>query len=202
MLATSSIRSTMLLVLALSSVIAGSTVVLRGVGNQANADCDAKQRELASEYSDRSLSSRRIECSEFADSGDSRNFTWEQLVGGSNMRGVENGKHSPWGLMSASAINGVDQVYDVFYDKFGLALVVSSGFRCPQGNSDVGSKLKNSAHMFGEAVDIDVEGLETGVMTQPQHSILVQAIENSGGTVPNSYAKYSQSLTHVHAHWK
>jgi uncharacterized protein YcbK (DUF882 family) len=42
--------------------------------------------------------------------------------------------------------------------KLNLPLVVTSGFRCPKHNKEVGGK-PNSYHLVGKAVDISTEGM-------------------------------------------
>lgn len=41
----------------------------------------------------------------------------------------------------------------------GKPIMVSSGYRCERTNKAIGSKSKNSQHLFGQAADIEIEGL-------------------------------------------
>ncbi len=46
-------------------------------------------------------------------------------------------------------------------DQFSLPIKIASGYRCPAHNKKIGG-AKNSQHMKGKAVDIDVSNLSSG----------------------------------------
>ena len=192
-------RVATVLVYTVLTKVVGGIVVVGAAAGQTVEDCTDGQLQLAAEYQEYAVTARDVMCSDIKSSGTSKNFTWEQLVGGSRMRGVENGDHWPWGLMSTTTVEGLDAVYDTFYKAFTRRLVVNSGYRCPRGNAAVNGDAE-SPHILGDSVDIDVEGLGTEVMMEEEHKIIYNAVWRSGGTVSDKY-KYSTSLSHIHATW-
>jgi hypothetical protein len=80
--------------------------------------------------------------SEFVNAGKSKYFTLTE--GACNC-----GKHSYhlWSIM--------DKLDDV-REKMGQSLVVNSGYRCPQKNTNTSGSAKESQHMYGAAADIGV----------------------------------------------
>ena len=59
----------------------------------------------------------------------------------------------------------VDNVLDPVRDKFGIPVIITSGYRCPQVNRLVGG-VDNSQHMSGCAADFHVQGFTTSIMYQ------------------------------------
>jgi len=87
-------------------------------------------------------------CHDFSTGGSTANFSWDEFMGWWS-DGNENGKHRPYGIMSIMA--DVQELRDLY----GGPISLSSGYRCPQGNTDVRSEApKTSRHMHGDAVDI------------------------------------------------
>lgn len=50
----------------------------------------------------------------------------------------------------------IEAVLDPLREWYGKPIRVNSGYRCEALNKDVGSKAKNSQHLYGEAADITV----------------------------------------------
>ena len=59
----------------------------------------------------------------------------------------------------------VDNVLDPVRDKFGIPVIITSGYRCPQVNRLVGG-VDNSQHMSGCAADFRVMGFTPQMMHQ------------------------------------
>lgn len=59
----------------------------------------------------------------------------------------------------------VDNVLDPVRDKFGIPVIITSGYRCPQVNKLVGG-VNNSQHMSGCAADFHVMGFTPLMMYQ------------------------------------
>ena len=57
----------------------------------------------------------------------------------------------------------VDNVLDPVRDKFGIPVIITSGYRCPQVNRLVGG-VDNSQHMSGCAADFHVMGFTPSMM--------------------------------------
>lgn len=57
----------------------------------------------------------------------------------------------------------VDNVLDPVRDKFGIPVIITSGYRCPQVNRLVGG-VDNSQHMSGCAADFHVQGYNHSMM--------------------------------------
>ena len=77
-------------------------------------------------------------------------FTWNELNGGWS-DGSEYGAHEPYGVFHSNLITAIDNIRE----EYNQPIVLSSGYRCPQGNTNVGSKYPTTSyHMFGRAVDM------------------------------------------------
>lgn len=59
----------------------------------------------------------------------------------------------------------VDNVLDPVRDKFGIPVIITSGYRCPQVNRLVGG-VDNSQHMLGCAADFHIKGFTYLMMRQ------------------------------------
>ena len=80
-----------------------------------------------------------------------------------------NGYHG-WVWITSTLRRGMDQVRKVH----GARLVMSSGYRCPDKNDDVGG-LSDSLHQFGRAADIDVALSNLG---ETEIELLVRTMQN------------------------
>ena len=177
-------------------------LVAREEGGQVGVACNQEQRRLAAEYDNRELSVRSVGCSEFVSGPDSEYFLWVEFAGptqSNDGEGVEYGKHFPWGLMAPRVVAGLNEVRR----DFGAQLVITSGYRCAEGNGNVEATVgsdpgSSSPHIFGKAVDFRPTG---GGLTEEQHAKLLEAVVRSRGTVPRQYGEYSDTLTHIHASW-
>ena len=108
---------------------------------------DQRICDLIAEYDEYGVGFTPV-CVQFMSGGSTTNFSWNEFMG--NWRnGTEFGKHSPYGIMQSNVMNGVQQLRDVD----GRPIVLTSGYRCPKGNSAVGGE-QDSYHMSGRAVDI------------------------------------------------
>ena len=77
-------------------------------------------------------------------------FNWNELNGHWS-DGSEYGKHNPYGVFDTNLLNNIDNIRK----EYGKAIKISSGYRCPQGNTDAGSEYPTtSKHMFGHAIDM------------------------------------------------
>ena len=108
---------------------------------------DQKICDLIAEY-DEFRVGYTPDCIQFMTGGSTRNFSWNEFMGNWGS-GTESGKHNPYGIMQANVMNQVQQLRNLD----GRPIVLTSGYRCPKGNSAVGG-VSNSYHMRGRAVDI------------------------------------------------
>ena len=115
-------------------------------------ECDYTEKicDLIEEYEDIGVSSSRIpSANSFSTHLSGEFFTWRELNGGWS-DGSEYGAHKPYGIFSSSLLSDIDEMRRVYGP-----ISLSSGYRCPQGNTDVGSRYRTtSKHMFGRAVDM------------------------------------------------
>lgn len=61
-------------------------------------------------------------------------------------------------------------------DHFGAPVIIGSGYRCPTHNANVANAASNSYHKYGQAADIDVEGVEPAEVAKYAESIGVLGI--------------------------
>lgn len=87
-------------------------------------------------------------CEDFASDGGSTNFDWSELNG----EWQEGNPHEPWGMITAGLTDGLEATR-TNYNRGGIRL--TSGYRCPHGNTAVGSEApRTSYHMHGRAADM------------------------------------------------
>ena len=102
-----------------------------------------------------------IACNQFAQVGGTDHFSWSELNDG--WKDGNEPVHSPWGYIVQDLPGMLENlraiaVADTFLNISSLPL--SSGYRCPVGNTNVGSPAKTSSrHMAGDAVDISTRQL-------------------------------------------
>lgn len=102
---------------------------------------DRKVEELRSEYSP------KWACDKFQNSGGTKNFTSSELNG--HWAGGNESRHAPWGYIDEGLATGLQEARDAY----GEAILVTSGYRCPNGNSSIRGADPNSDHMQARAVD-------------------------------------------------
>lgn len=112
-----------------------------GGGTSAACD-DPKVEALRSEYSP------KWACDKFQNSGGTANFNWSELNG--HWAGGNESKHAPWGYVDEGLATGLQKARDAY----GEAILVTSGYRCPNGNASIPGADRDSDHMKGRAVDI------------------------------------------------
>ena len=74
------------------------------------------------------------------------NFTWGELNGGF----MEGNPHTGYGIIRGAAGDGLQTTRT----NYGLAIYVSSGYRCPHGNNPLPDSSDTSLHMHGRAIDM------------------------------------------------
>ena len=124
-------------------------------------------------------------CFDFQTGGGTLNFTWDEFMGGWQ-DGTEYGAHRPFGIMDPFVMNAVQ----LLRDWYGGPIVLTSGYRCPQGNQDVGG-VPGSLHMDGAAVDIS-----TGC-NQNYYFTLANYAANSLGLSPYGWGIYADCHLHL-----
>ena len=96
-----------------------------------------------------------IERDKFSTGPRSEYFSWSELNGG--WAGGNEAKHMPYGYIDPGLRSPLDRLRVVAVADPVLnieVLVLSSGFRCPGGNSSLRGSAEQSKHMSGRAVDI------------------------------------------------
>lgn len=127
-------------------------------------------------------------CGDFASSGGSTHFSWSELNGG-----FSNGNpHSPYGIVSGALTSGLESTRSN-YDRGGINL--SSGYRCPHGNSAVAGKAQ-SLHMQGRAADMKSSDHP---WTEDEFNLLREAAELTSPEESLYWDTYSDH--HYHAAW-
>lgn len=146
--------------------------------------CGDGRDVIATEYRHFGVQGWQPSCREFTDTGALPYFTWAELNGG-----FSNGNpHSPWGYVAPALATGLDQLLTHYNGYVSL----SSGYRCPHGNTNVGSKYPTtSRHMFGLAVDI-----RTGTLGA-QYDSLRTAATNAGAEWVSERDDYEYNIIHV-----
>ncbi len=108
-------------------------------------------------------------CGSFANSGGSEHFSWSQLNGGFST----GNPHSPWGMVSQSVKTGLDYIVNNYNNFSGIYL--TSGYRCPHGNANVGGS-PTSSHMSGYAAHIQRPG-----WTKEEYEMVAEVVKDAGG---------------------
>lgn len=128
------------------------------------------------------------QCSDFASSGGSANFSWNELNGG-----FSNGNpHNPWGMVQAGLTTGLEATR-TSYNRGGITL--TSGYRCPHGNSAVGGAAQ-SYHMHGRAADMYSA---SHAWTETEFNLLKAAADANGPSESLFWHTYADR--HYHAAW-
>jgi hypothetical protein len=127
-------------------------------------------------------------CNDFASSGGSTHFSWDELNGG-----FSNGNpHSPFGIVTSTLTSKLEDTR-TNYNRGGITL--SSGYRCPHGNANVGGVMQ-SLHMHGKAADMFSASY---AWTEAEFNLLKDAADDTSPTESFSWDTYTDH--HYHAAW-
>jgi hypothetical protein len=149
--------------------------------------CDDERTNMIEEYRAGQVAWTPA-CSDFANSGGSAHFSWNELNGG-----FSNGNpHSPWGIVKAALTTGLENTR-TNYNRGGILL--SSGYRCPHGNANVGG-VQQSLHMHGRAADMFSAD---HAWTEAEFALLKQAADLTNPSESFSWSTYTDH--HYHAAW-
>ena len=149
--------------------------------------CGDARGDIIKEYHDHNVNVTPV-CSDFASSGGSANFSWSELNGGF----ADGNPHNPWGWVTAGLTAGVESTR-TNYNRGGILL--TSGYRCPHGNSAVGG-VQNSLHMHGRAADMYSSAHE---WTETEFNLLRDAAGLTGPAESLFWNSYTDH--HYHAAW-
>jgi len=129
-------------------------------------------------------------CPDFSDHGGTAHFSWSELNGG-----FEDGNpHEPWGMVRAALTTGLEATR-TNYNRGGIRL--SSGYRCPHGNTAVGSTApQTSYHMHGRAADMFSSD---HTWTEDEFNLLKTAADATGPIESFLWTEYPDH--HYHAAW-
>jgi hypothetical protein len=78
--------------------------------------------------------------------------------------------------------------FDEVRERWGVPILINSGYRCPKRNAAVGGGLM-SAHCFGLAIDLNITGEDV-----PRFVKLVRSIDTS---IRIGHVKYAGTLIHL-----
>ena len=170
----------------------GTTAYLLGETVDREPVCgEPEVDEIYREYrDDRYGSTIRPECEDFSDSGDSMQFTWDELNGKYSPTTVVRGNpHLPWALVTQGLKDGLDHIASNYADFDGILL--TSGYRCPHGNQAVNG-AQNSYHTRGRAADLWRNG-----WTRTEFDAVAQIADQLNPIERFSYDRYSDHHLHV-----
>ena len=128
-------------------------------------------------------------CSDFANSGGTTHFGWSELNG---QWQTDGNPHNPWGHVRAALTTGLEDTRTE-YNRGGIRL--SSGYRCPQGNSLAGG-AQQSFHVYGRAADMFSND---HAWTEDEFNLLREAADGTGTVELLQWNSYSDH--HLHAAW-
>lgn len=151
--------------------------------------CGDDRDVMADEYSTHGVNWAPA-CTDFTDFGSTVNFSWSELNGGFST----GNPHQPWGHISGSLRVGLESTRSN-YARGGIRL--SSGYRCPHGNTAVGSTARQtSLHMHGRAADMYSSD---HLWTEDEFNRLRLAASSTGPSELFQWSSYSDR--HLHAAW-
>ena len=92
----------------------------------------------------------------------SQNFSLEELIASTTAKskGIDN---TPTPEVKANLERLCKEVLQPIRDKYGRAITITSGYRCPKLNSLIGG-VKTSQHVLGQAADIKCTGTTKAVL--------------------------------------
>lgn len=149
--------------------------------------CEDERNDLLREYGEYGVT-WVPSCEDYATSGGSSNFGWNELNGGFST----GNPHYPWGIIQSSLTNGLEATRW----NYGAAIYLSSGYRCPHGNYQVDG-APQSLHMQGRAADMYKNAEHS--WTEQEFNILKAAADATGPTESFFYNTYADH--HYHAAW-
>lgn len=123
----------------------GSAVVSAYVYDIYMSKCGDERDTMISEYIDYDVGWVPT-CSDFSSSGGTAHFSWSELNGGFST----GNPHNPWGIVRQALKDNLETTR-TNYNRGGITL--SSAYRCPHGNNNVGG-VQHSNHMKGVAADM------------------------------------------------
>jgi hypothetical protein len=132
-------------------------------------------------------------CDDFSNGGDTDNFSWAELNG--YFSGGNETRHYPWGIVRQVLKAGLEATR-ANYNRGGIRL--TSGYRCPAGNSAAGSKApQTSLHMHGRAADMKSAA---HTWTEAEFALLREAARLTNNAVElSNWDDYPDH--HLHAAW-
>ena len=133
-------------------------------------ECGDERDWLAAEYND----ATEWPCTRFQSSGGTANFTWEELNGG--WAGGNESRHSPYGFVTETLQANLQSTRDAY----GAPILITSGYRCPNGNSSLPDSSPTSNHM--EDMAVDMWGLRNA-WTEPEYLALMRLAFANGGSL-------------------
>lgn len=156
-------------------------------GHPEDPSCDPEVETMIAEYTTYNVNLRPT-CSDFTKSGGSTYFTWSELNGYFQ----DGNPHNPWGMVSSALINGLEATRA----NYGYPIRLSSGYRCPHGNSDVNGAT-NSYHTHGRAADMF--SVSPRVWTEEEFDLLARAADLTNPTERLTWDRYADR--HLHVAW-
>jgi len=149
--------------------------------------CDPEVEIMIGEYQTYQVNLQPT-CPDFTNTGGSTHFSWSELNGG-----FSNGNpHNPWGMVKSALTTGLEATR-TNYNRGGISL--SSGYRCPHGNNNVGG-VPHSWHMHGRAADMYSS---EHPWTEDEFNLLKTAAESTGPIESLLWTEYTDH--HYHAAW-
>ncbi len=130
-------------------------------------------------------------CADFVNSGGTANFSWGEL--NDQWSGGNEGSHYPWGMDMSGTASALEIVRNI-YDRGGIRL--TSGYRCAQGNRNVGG-VAGSYHIRARAADMKSAAHP---WTEAEFALLKAATDLTNPTESFSWNTYPDDH-HYHAAW-
>jgi hypothetical protein len=154
--------------------------------------CGDERDVMIQEYIDYGVNLRPI-CSDFAGSGGTANFSWSELNGGFR----EGNPHIPWGIIRSGLTTGLEATRTNYGNN---PIPLSSGYRCPHGNRQVGG-VAQSLHMHGRAADVCRVGQPNCGWTEDEFNRLKAAADATSPSPIESFFWSTYADHHYHVGW-
>lgn len=125
-------------------------------------------------------------------------FTWDEIRAHGPL--VHDFQGDKIGVFSPVMLGGIDAVREAWGD----ALYLTSNYRCPQRNNEIGSTALQSRHMYGDAVDFrnPNQGQSSEALYAGWEALREAAISVPGARVPSDPQCDVQPYPCVHVDWK
>jgi hypothetical protein len=161
---------------------------LQGCSHQ----CPSAVLQVLGEYVSYNVVTPHPSCTDFKNDGSTTNFSWSELNG--NFQ--EGNQHPPWGWVTTTLKDNLEATR-ANYNRGGLRL--SSGYRCPHGNTEAGSTAPTtSLHMFGRAADMKSDAHE---WTETEFALVKAAAHAVAGEPEESFDWNTYDDHHYHVAW-